>query len=208
MRSLTWLVLLLVASVFATLRTANSQVVQFKYTGTIPAGASSNSMVADGEVFTAIFDVDTSVADTDADNNEGLYVAAVLSGSLSFSGGHLSNEDFSGINVNVADNLFGLDGVQVSPTQSTSLWISAASEDLLTLQSDAIPSVGTTFLSDVTNFNTGGLAFSYSDTFGNISYTWAAGADTTFMVTSVPEPGHFVFTGVLFAVFAGNRRRT
>lgn len=200
------LLFVLATAMLSSPNNTTAQIVQYKYTGTIPAGTSANSMVADGESFTAIFNIDTTVMDSDADPEEGNYAGAVTSGSLTFSGGHVSSVDFSGLDVRTADDLFGLDGVLVSPTQSTSVWLSALSEDVSTLSSDELPPVGTSFMSDVTNA-TGTLAFSYVDAFGSIDYTWGEGGDTSFMVTAVPEPTQATLVIGLLAMLGAKRRR-
>ena len=53
----------------------------YEITGFVPAGASTHSMIADGETFTATFLIDDSVADASSDPTIGFFTSATLSGS-------------------------------------------------------------------------------------------------------------------------------
>lgn len=93
---------------------AHCDFVTFEFTGTVPEGASSHSMVDDGESFVATFTVDNTVPDSEQeDPTVGIYDLAVVSNSIEFSNGY--SVSFEGLGqLVVGDNFDGiLDAVQV-----------------------------------------------------------------------------------------------
>ena len=53
-------------------------------------------LVASGESFTAVFEIDDSVVDTNSSTEKGFFPGAILSSSITFSGGYTSTVDFAG----------------------------------------------------------------------------------------------------------------
>jgi len=166
---------------------ANADTIRFSFSGVLPSGASSHSMVADGETFLAIFDIDNTIVDSSAsDPTEGTYSAAVIGGSLEFSGGFVSSDSFADLTVAVSDNQFGgIEGVGVVAVDSAAPRVAVLTDDLSTLSSDELPTPGTSILSNSTRTS---LAFAYNDGFGDIGYSWADGEAILFEVSAVPEP--------------------
>ena len=84
---------------FLTTSQANAQAV-YTVTGTV--SSSDASGVSAGDTYTAIFDIDTSVADTGEGNENlsaedfGEYLGAITSSSIEFSSGFTSGVDFTG----------------------------------------------------------------------------------------------------------------
>lgn len=60
-----------------------------------------------GETYTAVFEIDDSVADSDASAGRGSYAGAILSSSITFSGGYSSMVDFTGGEVVVQQDIAG-----------------------------------------------------------------------------------------------------
>jgi len=67
--------------------------------------------VSAGESYVAEFVIDESVVDGDPQSNRGLYSSAILSSSISFSGGYVSQADFTGGDVEIFVDDFGGSGV-------------------------------------------------------------------------------------------------
>ena len=63
--------------------------------------------VSEGESYVAEFLIDSSVLDSNSDPGVGSYAAAILSSSISFSGGYVSQVDFAGGSVTVQQDIFG-----------------------------------------------------------------------------------------------------
>jgi len=136
------------------------------------------------------------VVDNDPNNQtSGEYLGTVVSGRLEFSGGFVSNFDFSGLTVYVAnDSSSGylrprFDGVSVRSVDSVTPFISVLTEDSSTLDSDALPLPGTTFESN-SDSDVFTYAFRYEDELGRIQYFWEWVETTdvhTFSVSNVPE---------------------
>ena len=63
--------------------------------------------VGSNESYVAEFVIDESVLDSNPDPNEGLYVGAILSSSITFAGGYVSQVDFAGGNVDVRADFGG-----------------------------------------------------------------------------------------------------
>ena len=71
--------------------------VVYTVTGIFNSRGSHKLPIAAGESFTAVFEIDDSVVDSQPDNEKvGEYVGAIVSGSFSFAGGYTSKVDFSG----------------------------------------------------------------------------------------------------------------
>ena len=104
------------------------------YTGRSP-------LVADGESFTAVFEIDDTIVDSNPDDsNRGLYTGAIVSSSFSFSGGYTSKVDFSGGNVIVLPD-HGGGGISLnSPKRDGTIMLystkTLASDALLTAAQD------------------------------------------------------------------------
>ena len=78
---------------FLTTSQANAQAV-YTVEGTV--STSDVDGVVAGDTYTAIFDIDTSVADNDSDLNRGEYLGSITSSSIEFSSGFTSGVDFTG----------------------------------------------------------------------------------------------------------------
>lgn len=77
--------------------------IQYQFSGTVPAGTSSLPQVGELETWTATFVIDDSVIASSTPTYS-LYSAAVLSGTLEFSGGHISPLDFIGSDLYIFDD--------------------------------------------------------------------------------------------------------
>ena len=190
---------------------AHADELLYEFTGFIPDGTSSHSMIADGETFTATFLIDDSVADSNVDSTNGLFSSAILSGSLEFSGGFAASLDFSGLSVSVGDNVgdvTSLDVVQIGG--GIGLVIQVVNfVDLDSLQSDALPNAGTAFqsaTSDSSDFFF--VQLFYTDEFGSVLYSSADSVNTTFLARNVPEPSAvFMIVGLALGWTGISRRR-
>ena len=91
----------------------NADFVTYQLSGEIPSGALiTNPNVSEGELWTAIFIVDTSTAAISADATLAQYEDAVVDGFVEFSGGYIPELDFNGFDINVFnDTAFGNDAI-------------------------------------------------------------------------------------------------
>ena len=60
-----------------------------------------------GETYSAVFQIDDSVMDSDASSGRGSYLNAIVSSSITFSGGYSSMVDFAGGEVVIQENIGG-----------------------------------------------------------------------------------------------------
>lgn len=164
----------LIAVVFLLLgnATTKGQLIHYRFTGVLPAGASSHSEVADGERFTVTYVVDTSIPDSSTDPQFGVYFNAVISGTLEFSGGYSSPIDLGGSSIYLRNGIGTppSDGVYVGNSGANRLIIQAATDDLSTLSSDALPDGCVTFSSAPATLPSSSPTFLYSDVNGEIRY--------------------------------------
>ena len=176
--------------------------VNFTFTGVIPDGASTHSMIEEGESFLARFRIDTSVIpDLDVFPNAAIYEQSVRFGFLEFSGGFKSPNDFAGIdsdvqndavdtrfcNPNVRDDCFAdTVGVQI-PGQSFSVGV--FSLDTSVIDSLDIPEPGTSIVGNPNPY-TGPyptLQLIYNDSLGRIFYLAGDANNTAFASTGVGD---------------------
>ena len=122
--------------------TSNQAVAQITYTITGTAnnftgGDPDNLLspeVGPEETYTAVFEIDDSVADTDPLPEKGLYSGAIISSSIEFSGGYTSGVDFSGGTVTVSqDGSVGLSspGAILVPSRFTLFTTNSFESDAL-----------------------------------------------------------------------------
>ena len=187
---------------------SHADLVVYTFSGVLPSGSTNHLEVSDGESFTATFLVNDGVIDGESDPKIGDYVGAVVSGTLSFSGGYISPYDFSGYNINVLDDVNLTDSVTASlPTQLVVFSV-INNVDLNSLNSDELPGPGTFFSSDDSNSGiSGSPQFNYIDDRGMISYTTSNASNTSFRVSVIPEPTSFVLILGTSLMAIGRRRR-
>jgi len=177
---------------------AQAETVRYTITGEIPTGASTHSMVADGETFTGIFLADLTTPDLlddglPGDDEFGLFFNAISGGTLEFSGGYVSTIDFSDYTISIFDNSpvdgFGYDGIQIGePTSEFRAQVNNF-DDPNAVTSDSLPGVGSVVNSAPGIAPTNVLAFEYEDALGAIGYSSLDANNVTLTVTSaVPEP--------------------
>jgi hypothetical protein len=181
----------------------------YAFRGVLPPGASSHSSVSDGETFTAYFTIATEAMDSEPDPTVGDYNAAVMSGTLTFSGGYVSPLDFSNYDVLVFDNAGTgpVDGVSIRDVGSGVVF-QASNRDLSILSSDSLPPAGTQVASgpdpDTLNF----FQLTYADPGGSIEYGRTRGHQggpgaKRNAGNALPRPCH----GRTLPAFAGRRRQ-
>ena len=167
----------------------NADTLQYRFQGVLPTGSTSHTQVSDGESFTAIFNIDTSVEDADPQSSFGIFPGAVIGGELKFSGGYISPLSFAGFDVTVLDNWDApdfVDGVAVHSSLADIWFLASNYDDLTTLTADSLPDIGTSFNSapDPIPFNV--PQFVYFDDKGTISYNGQMANNISF--AAIPEP--------------------
>ncbi len=164
------LILLVACLAFIGSSTALADDLVYAFRGVLPSGASSHASVSDGETFTAYFTINPFTMDSDAAPEIGRYANAVVSGTLTFSGGYVASLDFSNYDALVFDNLGGepVDGVSVR--QGFDIVFQATTRDLSTLSSDALVAGGTEFASGPDPDTETYLQLIYADAGGTIVY--------------------------------------
>ena len=191
------------------IQTVHADMYEYTFVGTLPDGASSHSMVADGEIFTARFTIDSTVFDTNPDPNFGVWENAVVAGSLEFSGGYVAGTtDFSNGTAFALNDVLEADSVRVSGESGLSDFVfQASSQDLTKFDSDALPTPGTVInpFPDPAEFEYFQIAF--DDEFGTINYFANQANNVTFTATAVPEPGSML-VAILSSAVLFNRRRS
>ena len=201
---------LALACVFS--RECEAQTFFYSFNGTIPAGVSNHPLIADGEAFTALFEIDfTSPDNVPEDSTLGVYENSVISGLVSFSGGYESPLSFATGDVLIANNFVDsgvfVDAVQVN---SAGARFQAVTTDLASLASDQLPFPGQILNSNSVGDGTQALIqLSYTDDIGSINYSVVQSPNVNFAATAVPEPNSaaLLITIVLLSnVFM--RRRT
>lgn len=181
----------------------------YRYTlsGTLPDGASTHPMVLDGEQWTASFIIDSTTFDTNPDPNVGLFEGAVISGNLEFSGGYVAaSTDFSGGTAFALNDVFEADSLRIRGESGMSAYtFQANSEDLSTLDSDLLPTPGTTITPFPSPSTFEYFQMAFDDELGTIVYFANQENNVTFSATIIPEPstGFAIF---LVTAFAGLRR--
>lgn len=78
------------AFILRCIASANADALVYEFSGVLPAGASINPLVLDGESWIATFFIDTSVVDIDDSTARGVYPNSAL-GAIEFSGGYSQN---------------------------------------------------------------------------------------------------------------------
>ena len=181
---------------------------QYEYVGVVPAGASGHSMVADGETWTATVVVDASVQDTNANQDIGEY-AAVVSGTLEFSGGYSADDfDFSGARVLILNDTFFADSIRVTGEFGINNFVfQVNSEDLTTFPDDSLigPGVNIDPFPDPATFEFFQLLF--TDDFGTINYFANQANNVSFSATAIPEPVSLPILATIALAVSGYRRR-
>lgn len=185
----------------------------YEFSGVVPNGGTIIDLpVSAGETWTALVNVDETVADSSGLSNYGLYSGAALDVSLSFSGGFSTSFDGSvSSQIRVFDNVSDYttyDGIGVYMGDGiNNLIIQVINEtDLSSVTSDALPLPGTMLASDVGPY--GYTMLSYSGASGDITYADGTADNTVFEAkASVPEPSSLLLMGIGLAVFGFVRLR-
>jgi hypothetical protein len=186
----------------------------YEFSGVVPNGGTLIDLpVSAGETWTALVNVDETVADSSAFSTYGLYSGAVLDMSLTFSGGYSTSFAGSVTNQirvfdNLSDNYTTYDGIGLYMNDGTNnLIIQVINEtDLSSLTSDALPLPGTMVSSDVGAY--GYVMLNYSGASGAIAYADGTADNTVFEAkASVPEPSSLLLMGIGLAVFGFVRLR-
>ena len=167
-----------------------AQTFLYSFDGNVPAGASNHPLIANGETFTALFEIDFTTSDViPADSTQAEYQNSLISGMVSFSGGYESPLSFATGNVLIGNNLdiFGefVDLVQVNSGDNV---FQAVTTDLASLSSDQFPLPGQILNSSVGDEITEFFQLNYLDEFGSVIYSSAQSSNVNFTATAVPEP--------------------
>ena len=182
-------------------------IAQYAFTGQIPAGAvDSHSEIGIGESWEANFFVDLDTPDDNPANvTQGMYVGAVVSGSLSFSGGYATIFDFSDFDILVT---IGPDSnlIQVSdPDPISSAAFAFVTTDLSTLTTDSLPEPGTMGSAVLPTFPSNVGMLLLNDDNGLIVYRASEATNVEFSVSAVPEPSS-LFAILLMTMTVAIRR--
>lgn len=164
-------------------------------------------MINDGESFVASFIVDLSTPDAlIGDLSFGQYFLAVDSGTLEFSGGFVSQLDFAGSDVNIANDFEdSFDAVQVRMND----FVIQANEfsNLGTLASDALPTAGVAFDSAPLQSDSGNFQLEYADAFGTVIYAANNENNISFVSSAIPEPSSIAML-VMLGIAVNFRRKS
>ena len=191
--------------------------VVYEFTGVLPQGSSGHSQILDGESWTALFLVETTVEDSVSDPGFGFYESSIVSGSIEFSGGYsadlitvgnatstLNDFDFGG-------GLFA-DGIDLLAGDEEGLFFHVGAHfetDSLPsspLNDDSLPMEGVTFSSQGEFSEYPQLEFFDPNTGEIVFYTSLDAVNTTFSSYQVPEPSSVVFVAAFWLVGMKRRR--
>lgn len=188
---------------------ASGDFYNYTFVGEVPTGASTHSMVADGEVWTASLLIDASSVDVNDNVNVGDYAGAVVSGTLEFSGGYRADDfDFSGAKVLILNDTFQADSIRVSGEFGINNFVfQVNNEDLTTFADDSLigPGVSIEPFADPAQFEFFQLLF--TDDFGTINYFANQANNVSFSATAIPEPIGLPILLSSMMVSLGFRRR-
>ena len=180
----------------------------YTFNGTLPDGASTHSMVSDGEDWTARILVDSTTPDTNSAVDFGVYEGAIVSGTLEFSGGYSADTfDFSGSEVLILNDVFGADSISARGEFGINNFVfQANNEDLTSLLTEDLVGPGFTLdaFPEPATFEFFQLLF--TDEFGTLSYFANQTNNVSFSASAIPEPTCLP-VAMLAAALVSRRRR-
>jgi hypothetical protein len=177
-----------------------ADIVQYTFTGQIPLDPTENthSEIENGEFWEANFLVDLNTPNQSLD---GLYPNALISGSLSFSGGFTAHFDFfntsdlqvlNDFDLVIMEEPFDFIQIREANTGEAFVWVAFLTTDLSFLTSDALPGPGTSGSPMPPTYDAALFQLFYADFTGAVQYTTQAANNVTFSASAIPEPSSFL----------------